>query len=59
MIQCPLIDMDLIIHMDFFYQKNLPGNLSAEEERFLDRLVTIGKRKGLHLSKDKQEVIKF
>lgn len=41
-----------------FLQEKLQDNLSPEEKRFLDRLVTLGKRKGLHLSKDIQEVMK-
>lgn len=40
------------------FQENAPGNISAEEKRLLDRLVTFGRRKGLHLSKDTQEVMK-
>lgn len=40
------------------FQEKVQDNLSPQEKRFLDRLVTLGKRKGLHLSKDVQEVIK-
>lgn len=40
----------------FFFQENAPENISAEEKRLLDRLVTVGRRKGLHLSPDTQEV---
>lgn len=39
-------------------QENTPENISAEEKRLLDRLVTFGRRKGLHLPKDTQEVKK-
>lgn len=43
----------------FFWQEKVEDNLEPEEKRFLDRLVTLGKRKGLHLSKDIQEVMQF
>lgn len=39
-------------------QEKTPENISAEEKRLLDRLVTLGQRKGLHLPKDTQEVKK-
>lgn len=43
--------------MIVFWQNKQQDNLSAEEKRFLDRLVILGQRKGLHLSKDVQEVM--
>uniref|UniRef100_A0A1A8LSN6 Thimet oligopeptidase 1 n=1 Tax=Nothobranchius pienaari TaxID=704102 RepID=A0A1A8LSN6_9TELE len=53
-------DVDLSMREDMFrrltvLQTKLEDNLSPEEKRFLDRLVRLGQRKGLHLSKDKQE----
>ncbi|KAG8003302.1 Thimet oligopeptidase [Nibea albiflora] len=33
-------------------------SLSAESKRYMERLIKLGKRNGLHLSKDKQEEIK-
>ncbi|XP_059213974.1 neurolysin, mitochondrial [Centropristis striata] len=56
-------DVEISMREDVFrritaLQKKHQDNLSAEEKRFLDRLVTLGKRKGLHLSKDIQEEIK-
>ncbi|XP_068562698.1 neurolysin, mitochondrial isoform X2 [Cebidichthys violaceus] len=56
-------DVEISMRADVFkritaLQKKLPDNLSPEEKRFLDRLVTLGKRKGLHLSTDIQEEIK-
>uniref|UniRef100_A0A1A8HRE1 Thimet oligopeptidase 1 n=1 Tax=Nothobranchius kuhntae TaxID=321403 RepID=A0A1A8HRE1_NOTKU len=56
-------DVDLSMREDVFrrltvLQTKLEDNLSPEEKRFLDRLVRLGQRKGLHLSKDKQEEIK-
>lgn len=41
----------------FFLQEKQLDNLTPEAKRFLDRLITLGKRNGLHLSKDIQEVI--
>lgn len=41
------------------FQEKFQDKLSQQEKRFLDRLATLGKRKGLHLSKDVQEVFKF
>ncbi|XP_075939559.1 neurolysin, mitochondrial [Anarhichas minor] len=57
-------DVEISMREDVFkritaLQKKLQDNLSPEEKRFLDRLVTLGKRKGLHLSKDIQEEIKI
>uniref|UniRef100_A0A671X5E8 Neurolysin (metallopeptidase M3 family) n=1 Tax=Sparus aurata TaxID=8175 RepID=A0A671X5E8_SPAAU len=56
-------DVEISMREDVFkrvtaLQQKLQNNLSPEEKRFLDRLVTLGKRKGLHLSKDIQEEIK-
>lgn len=42
----------------WFLQEDAPENISAEEKRLLDRLVTFGQRKGLHLPEDTQEVVK-
>nr|XP_029137008.1 neurolysin, mitochondrial-like isoform X3 [Labrus bergylta] len=39
-------------------KNKLQDDLLPEERRFLNRLVTLGKQKGLHLSKDIQEEIK-
>ncbi|KAE8285311.1 Neurolysin, mitochondrial [Larimichthys crocea] len=56
-------DVEISMREDVFeritaLQRKIQGDLSPEEQRFLDRLVTLGKRKGLHLSKDIQEEIK-
>uniref|UniRef100_A0A3Q3WPF9 Peptidase M3A/M3B catalytic domain-containing protein n=1 Tax=Mola mola TaxID=94237 RepID=A0A3Q3WPF9_MOLML len=56
-------DVEISMREDVFkritaLQENLGDNLSPEEKRYLDRLVTLGRRKGLHLSKDTQEEIK-
>uniref|UniRef100_A0A671X6J7 Neurolysin (metallopeptidase M3 family) n=1 Tax=Sparus aurata TaxID=8175 RepID=A0A671X6J7_SPAAU len=53
-------DVEISMREDVFKRvtQKLQNNLSPEEKRFLDRLVTLGKRKGLHLSKDIQEEIK-
>uniref|UniRef100_A0A7N6A6B6 Peptidase M3A/M3B catalytic domain-containing protein n=1 Tax=Anabas testudineus TaxID=64144 RepID=A0A7N6A6B6_ANATE len=56
-------DVEVSMREDVFQritslQKKLKDNLSPEEKRFIDRLVTLGKRKGLHLSKDIQEEVK-
>ncbi|XP_033951842.1 neurolysin, mitochondrial isoform X1 [Pseudochaenichthys georgianus] len=56
-------DVEISMREDVFQritalQNKLQDNLSPEEKRFLERLVTLGKRKGLHLSKDMQEEIK-
>ncbi|XP_044030205.1 neurolysin, mitochondrial isoform X2 [Siniperca chuatsi] len=56
-------DVEINMREDVFkritaLQKKVQDNLSPDEKRFLDRLVTLGKRKGLHLSKDIQEEIK-
>ncbi|XP_030598751.1 neurolysin, mitochondrial isoform X2 [Archocentrus centrarchus] len=56
-------DVEISMREDVFrqitaLQNKQRDNLSAEEKRFLDRLVTLGQRKGLHLSKDIQEEIK-
>ncbi|XP_013765235.1 neurolysin, mitochondrial isoform X1 [Pundamilia nyererei] len=57
------LDVEINMREDVFkritaLQNKQKDNLSAEEKRFLDRLVTLGQRKGLHLSKDIQEEIK-
>ncbi|XP_044189897.1 neurolysin, mitochondrial isoform X2 [Thunnus albacares] len=56
-------DVEISMREDVFkritaLQEKYQENLSPEEKRFLDRLVTLGKRNGLHLSKDIQEEIK-
>ncbi|XP_031173642.1 neurolysin, mitochondrial isoform X2 [Sander lucioperca] len=56
-------DVEMSMREDVFkritaLQKKHQDNLLPEEKRFLNRLVTLGKRKGLHLSKDIQEDIK-
>ncbi|XP_030006152.1 neurolysin, mitochondrial [Sphaeramia orbicularis] len=56
-------DVELNMREDVFkrltaLQAKLQDNLPPEEKRLLDRLVTLGKRNGLHLSKDIQEEIK-
>ncbi|XP_071387867.1 neurolysin, mitochondrial [Centroberyx affinis] len=56
-------DVEISMREDVFkrviaLQKNNQDNLTPEEKRFLDRLVTLGKRNGLHLSQDIQEEIK-
>ena len=38
-------------------QKKLQGDLTPEESRFLHRIITLGKRNGLHLAKEIQEVL--
>ncbi|TKS84841.1 Thimet oligopeptidase [Collichthys lucidus] len=57
-------DVEISMREDVFeritaLQRKIQGDLSPEEQRFLDRLVTLGKRKGLHLSKDIQEVMQY
>ncbi|XP_068191114.1 neurolysin, mitochondrial isoform X2 [Antennarius striatus] len=56
-------DVEISMREDVFkritaLKEKIQDNLSPEEKRFLDRLVTLGKRKGLHLSNDVQEEIK-
>uniref|UniRef100_A0A665UZY0 Peptidase M3A/M3B catalytic domain-containing protein n=1 Tax=Echeneis naucrates TaxID=173247 RepID=A0A665UZY0_ECHNA len=56
-------DVEMTMREDVFtritaLQKNLKENLTPEEKRFLDRRVALGKRRGLHLSKEVQEEIK-
>ncbi|XP_077442350.1 neurolysin, mitochondrial isoform X6 [Vanacampus margaritifer] len=56
-------DVELSMRDDVFLriaalQKTLPENVSAEEKRFLERLVSSGRRNGLHLSADTREKIK-
>ncbi|CAN9504370.1 unnamed protein product [Ophioblennius macclurei] len=56
-------DVELSMRSDVFerlsaLQTKLQDSLLPEEKRFLDRLVMMGQRKGLHLSKDTQEEIK-
>ncbi|KAM3874165.1 neurolysin, mitochondrial [Diretmus argenteus] len=56
-------DVEISMNEDVFkrviaLQKKHQDNLTPEEQRFLNRLVTLGKRNGLHLSKDVQEEIK-
>ncbi|MEQ2264953.1 hypothetical protein XENORESO_000210 [Xenotaenia resolanae] len=54
-------DVEISMREDVFkrieaLQKRFPDNPASEEKRFLDRLVTLGQRKGLHLSKEIQQV---
>ncbi|XP_017282984.1 neurolysin, mitochondrial isoform X2 [Kryptolebias marmoratus] len=56
-------DVEISMQEDVFkritaLQKKLHDNLSPEEKRFLDILVRLGQRKGLHLPKDIQEEVK-
>uniref|UniRef100_A0A3Q1BW24 Peptidase M3A/M3B catalytic domain-containing protein n=1 Tax=Amphiprion ocellaris TaxID=80972 RepID=A0A3Q1BW24_AMPOC len=56
-------DVEISMREDVFkritaLQEKLQEDLSPEEKRFVDRQVTLGQRKGLHLSKDIQEEIK-
>ncbi|XP_076020424.1 neurolysin, mitochondrial [Genypterus blacodes] len=56
-------DVEISMREDVFQRvkalKNkIQDKLEPEEKRFLDRLVTLGRRNGLHLSKDIQEEIK-
>ncbi|XP_029025179.1 neurolysin, mitochondrial isoform X2 [Betta splendens] len=56
-------DVELSMREDVFervtaLQKKLHDKLSPEEKRFVSRLVTLGRRKGLHLAKNIQEDIK-
>ncbi|XP_058473682.1 neurolysin, mitochondrial isoform X1 [Solea solea] len=56
-------DVEISMREDVFeritaLQGKLQDDLSPEEKRFLDRLVTLGRRRGLHLSKDIQEEVK-
>ncbi|XP_020509499.2 neurolysin, mitochondrial isoform X1 [Labrus bergylta] len=56
-------DVEISMREDVFeritaLQNKLQDDLLPEERRFLNRLVTLGKQKGLHLSKDIQEEIK-
>lgn len=56
-------DVELSMREDVFQrvtalQRNLQEDISPEEKRLLDRMVTLGKRNGLHLSQAVQEEIK-
>ncbi|XP_030208941.1 neurolysin, mitochondrial isoform X1 [Gadus morhua] len=56
-------DVEISMREDVFHrvialQKKLQGHLTPEENRFLHRIVTLGKRNGLHLAKEIQEEIK-
>ncbi|XP_054908340.1 neurolysin, mitochondrial isoform X1 [Poeciliopsis prolifica] len=56
-------DVEISMREDVFkrmmtLQKKFQDNPSTEEKRFLDRLVTLGRRKGLHLSKEIQQEVK-
>ncbi|KAF7657791.1 hypothetical protein LDENG_00022440, partial [Lucifuga dentata] len=56
-------DVEISMREDVFkritaLQNKIQDELEREEKRFLDRQVTLGKRNGLHLSKDIQEEIK-
>ncbi|XP_061656079.1 neurolysin, mitochondrial isoform X2 [Phyllopteryx taeniolatus] len=57
------LDVELSMREDVFLrivalQKKLPENASAEEKRFLERLVATGRRNGLHLCPEMREQIK-
>ncbi|XP_053266890.1 neurolysin, mitochondrial [Pleuronectes platessa] len=57
-------DVEISMREDVFkritaLQRKFQDDVSPEEKRFIDRLVTLGKRRGLHLSKDIQEEIKI
>ncbi|XP_021457887.2 neurolysin, mitochondrial isoform X1 [Oncorhynchus mykiss] len=47
-----------VFHRVIALQEKQLDNLTPEAKRFLDRLITLGKRNGLHLSKDIQEEVK-
>ncbi|XP_042588127.1 neurolysin, mitochondrial isoform X2 [Cyprinus carpio] len=56
-------DVEVSMRVDMFQrltalQEKQSGDLLPESERFLRRLIKLGKRNGLHLSKDIQEEIK-
>ncbi|XP_028273830.1 neurolysin, mitochondrial [Parambassis ranga] len=56
-------DVEISMREDVFkritaLQKKHQDDLLPEEGRFLDRLITLGQRKGLHLCKETQEEIK-
>uniref|UniRef100_A0A671L221 Neurolysin, mitochondrial-like n=1 Tax=Sinocyclocheilus anshuiensis TaxID=1608454 RepID=A0A671L221_9TELE len=56
-------DVEVSMRVDVFQrlialQEKQSGDLLPESERFLGRLIKLGKRNGLHLSKDMQEEIK-
>ncbi|XP_052423149.1 neurolysin, mitochondrial-like [Carassius gibelio] len=56
-------DVEVSMRVDVFQrltalQEKQSGDLSPESERFLGRLIKLGKRNGLHLSKDIREEIK-
>lgn len=56
-------DVEINMREDVFtrlivLQKKSQDSLGFEEKRFLDRLVTLGKRSGLHLTKEIQEEVK-
>uniref|UniRef100_A0A673L280 Neurolysin, mitochondrial-like n=1 Tax=Sinocyclocheilus rhinocerous TaxID=307959 RepID=A0A673L280_9TELE len=56
-------DVEVSMRVDMFQrlialQEKQSGDLLPESERFLGRLIKLGKRNGLHLSKDMQEEIK-
>uniref|UniRef100_A0A672S5P6 Thimet oligopeptidase-like n=1 Tax=Sinocyclocheilus grahami TaxID=75366 RepID=A0A672S5P6_SINGR len=56
-------DVEVSMRADVFQrlialQEKQSGDLLPESERFLGRLIKLGKRNGLHLSKDVQEEIK-
>ncbi|XP_061656081.1 neurolysin, mitochondrial isoform X4 [Phyllopteryx taeniolatus] len=58
------LDVELSMREDVFLrivalqEKKLPENASAEEKRFLERLVATGRRNGLHLCPEMREQIK-
>lgn len=57
-------DVELNMREDVFnrlivLKTKLQNDLGLEEKRLLDRFVTLGKRSGLHLTKDTQEEIKI
>ncbi|XP_061657416.1 neurolysin, mitochondrial [Syngnathoides biaculeatus] len=49
---------DVFLRIAALQQKKLPENVSAEEKRFLGRLLATGRRNGLHLCTETREEIK-
>ncbi|XP_046548552.1 LOW QUALITY PROTEIN: thimet oligopeptidase-like [Haliotis rubra] len=56
-------EVEMSMRQDVFdaivaFQKNNKGEISAEAKRYLERLIKLGRRNGLHLPKDVQDRIK-